>query len=294
MTTAIKQGLTPEKFWVKDIDSNVLKTYRVGKYLITENLKTEHYNDGTPIPIIEDAEEWKKDTSGAMCYYDNDRKHKEECGALYNSYAVNTGKLAPKGWRKISDDDWKQIEMALGMSREDADKDECWRGDNIGNKMKEVLDVKFSGYHYPSGGGFINFGAEAVWWSSSVSGTGSWDRVLNTGYTSVARSVTVRSNGFSVRCVRELTEEEIRLLDNWTISEEKGNNIEKPQRDEKGRFVKQNKKINMEEKKLQETAEPERLSIKERICLKLILLAIKMLRPLSFESQEIEEIKKML
>ncbi len=58
------------------------------------------------------------------------------------------------------------------------------------------------GWRNANGGGFINFGTEAVWWSSSVSGTGSWDRVLNTGYTSVARSVNVRSNGFSVRCVR--------------------------------------------------------------------------------------------
>lgn len=40
--------------------------------------------------------------------------------------------------------------------------------------------------------------------------------------------------------------------------------------------------------------ENEQLSIKDRICLKLILLAIKMLRPLGYESQEIEEIKKML
>ena len=38
----------------------------------------------------------------------------------------------------------------------------------------------------------------------------------------------------------------------------------------------------------------EQLSIKERICLRFILLAIKILRPISYESQEIEEIKKML
>ena len=59
------------------------------------------------------------------------------------------------------------------------------------------------GYRNPSGGGFIYFGTEAVWWSSSVGGTGSWDRVLNTGYTSVYRNVRARSLGFSVRCVRD-------------------------------------------------------------------------------------------
>ncbi len=54
------------------------------------------------------------------------------------------------------------------------------------------------------GRGFYGLGTQADWWSSSVSGTGAWDRVLNTSYSSVARSVNVRSNGFSVRCVRNL------------------------------------------------------------------------------------------
>ena len=214
---AIKQGLTPEKSWVKDIDGNVLKTYRVGKYLVTENLKTEHYNDGTPIPIVEDAEEWKKNTTGAMCYYDNDRKHKEECGALYNGY-VDDKKLALTGWRIHTDDNWKEIEIALGMSREDADK-EGFRGSGIGDKMKEVLGVVFAGCRGAGGGGFFSLGTAALWWSSSVSGTGAWYRELYTSYTSVYRGAVARSGGLSVRCVRELTEEEIRLLDNWTISD---------------------------------------------------------------------------
>ncbi len=56
------------------------------------------------------------------------------------------------------------------------------------------------------GGGFYNLGTHANWWSSSVGGTGSWDRELNSGYTSVNRYPNARSNGFSVRCVRNLME----------------------------------------------------------------------------------------
>lgn len=59
------------------------------------------------------------------------------------------------------------------------------------------------GYRSHSGGGFYYLGAEAYWWSSSVGGSGSWDRELNSGYTSVNRYPNARSNGFSVRCVRE-------------------------------------------------------------------------------------------
>ncbi|MCM1031609.1 MAG: fibrobacter succinogenes major paralogous domain-containing protein [Oscillibacter sp.] len=294
MKTSIKQGLAPKSLWAKDIDGNVLKTYRIGKLLVTENLKTEHYNDGTPIPILEDPEEWRKDTSGAMCYPDNYLANKEKYGALYNFHAVQTNKLAPTGFHVPTDEEWKQIEIAAGMSKEEADKGGCWRGNGIGNKLKELLEVKYSGYRAPSGGGFYGLGTHAIWWSSSVSGAGSWVRQLRTSYTSVCRNVVIRSHGFSVRCVRELTQREIDLFDNLTISDEKGNNTENPRRDERGRFVKQNKEEKMNTKKLlQGTAEPEKLSIKERVSIKLILLAVKILAPYLI-SDEIEEIKKML
>ena len=51
--------------------------------------------------------------------------------------------------------------------------------------------------------GFYYLGTRANWWSSSVGGTGSWDRGLYSGYTSVCRYVNARSYGFSVRCVRD-------------------------------------------------------------------------------------------
>jgi len=46
-------------------------------------------------------------------------------GALYNWYTVKTGKLCPTGWHMPSDEEWKQLEMALGMTKEEAD---IWAG----------------------------------------------------------------------------------------------------------------------------------------------------------------------
>ncbi len=66
-------------------------------------------------------------------------------------------------------------------------------------KLKPVC-----GYRNHSGGGFYNLDAEADWWSSSIGGTGSWERALNTSNTSVYRGAVARSNGLSVRCVRDL------------------------------------------------------------------------------------------
>ncbi len=114
-----------------------------------------------------------------------------------------------------------------------------------------------------------NFG---YYWSSAwLSATYAYILYFNSGGV-WPQNINNKYYGQAVRCVKDLS----------------------PKRDKKGRFVKQNKETNMENEKLQCTAEPEKLSIKDRICLKFILLAIKILRPICYESQEIEEIKKML
>lgn len=71
-----------------DYDGNVYPTVKIGNQVwIAQNFKAEHYNDGTVIPIITGTTEWASDTSGAMCYYDNDEIVEEELKTL-----------APAGW----------------------------------------------------------------------------------------------------------------------------------------------------------------------------------------------------
>lgn len=58
---------------VTDYDGNVYPTVKIGTQVwMAENLKVEHYNDGTVIPIITDGATWVADTAGAMCYYNNE------------------------------------------------------------------------------------------------------------------------------------------------------------------------------------------------------------------------------
>ena len=47
--------------------------------------------------------------------------NKDIYGAFYDHYAVNSGKLCPTGWHVPTDEEWKQLEMELGMSRASAD-----------------------------------------------------------------------------------------------------------------------------------------------------------------------------
>jgi uncharacterized protein (TIGR02145 family) len=58
---------------VTDINGNIYPTKCMpdGKEWMLVNLCVTHYNDGTPIPRVDDSTTWDALTTGAMCYYDN-------------------------------------------------------------------------------------------------------------------------------------------------------------------------------------------------------------------------------
>ena len=84
---------------VTDVCGNTYKTLTFGTQTwMAENLRTTKYNDGSSIPNLIGNAEWSNDTP-AYCWYNNDYKEKGSIsGALYNWYAVETGKLCPTGW----------------------------------------------------------------------------------------------------------------------------------------------------------------------------------------------------
>lgn len=96
---------------VSDIDGNVYTTVKIGKQMwLMQNLRTTKYNDGTEIQKIEDNVVWSTLTSPAYCWHNNDEaSYKETYGALYNWYAVNTGKICPTGWHVPSMDEFTTL-----------------------------------------------------------------------------------------------------------------------------------------------------------------------------------------
>ena len=82
---------------VTDVEGNVYPTIVIGKQeWMVLNLKTTTYNDGTPIPNVADGPTWANLVTDAYAWYDNDAVANEALyGALYNWYAVDTGKLCP-------------------------------------------------------------------------------------------------------------------------------------------------------------------------------------------------------
>ena len=204
---------------VIDVDGNVYATVAIGTQVwMKDNLKTTRYNDGTTIQNITGGTSWSNLTSDAYCWYGNNASNKNIYGAMYNWYAVNTGKLCPTGWHVPSDAEWKVLEMNMGMSQAQADG-EGWRGTDEGGKLKEagtnhwiypnVLATNESwftalpgGYRDPYGT-FGDVGYRGFWWSSDEGSIeDAWRRILSYDSGAVDRGSRTKTCGFSVRCIK--------------------------------------------------------------------------------------------
>jgi uncharacterized protein (TIGR02145 family) len=141
-------------------------------------------------------------------------------GVLYNWPAAKLS--CPEGWHLPSDEEWKQLEMYLGMSQMDADELNL-RGTNEGGMLKEEGTTNWnfpnngatnsSGFSALPGsarintGEFIQFGNYGYYWSSSdIWGPtyyGIWYRYLINYSSMIGRGTTGGDTGFSVRCIKD-------------------------------------------------------------------------------------------
>ena len=212
---------------LKDIDGNVYEIVKIGNQVwMAENLKVTHYRNGDPIPNITTNSEWTNLITGAYCDYANDADNVPVYGRLYNWYAVSDSRgLAPEGCHVPTDEEWKQLEMHLGMSRSEAD-DKFLRGRDEGGKLKATGTIEggdglwfspntgatnesgFSalpgGDRYGDYGPFFSMGYLARFWSSTeLNSYAAWYRRLSNQNSQIYRGNYLKKDGFSVRCVRD-------------------------------------------------------------------------------------------
>ena len=153
--------------------------------------------------------------SGACFNYEHDSKYESTYGKLYNWYAVETGKLAPKGWHVPTDAEWKVLTDYLAANghtgtegtalKSKSGWNDHWDGTS-GNGTDDYGWNGLPGGYLDYDGSFYAIGRYGNWWSSSSSQAfpfSAWRRGLYNDVDFVARDGGPKDYGFSVRCLRD-------------------------------------------------------------------------------------------
>jgi len=213
---------------VIDIDGNIYKTVQIGNQIwMTENLRVSRYRNGDSIPNITNDEEWERIETSAWCNWNNDPESDSKYGKLYNWFTLDEKRnLAPEGWHVASYKEWMELTQLLNCN---INKNKL----DIDNGLVEVEDINQYLQHpiYESGfspmqvgcrvinteigdnGSFEDMGLYGYWWSSTPENERkAWmvDWYCDNG--SLTISSSTKSNGFSVRCVKNIFIEETTSL----------------------------------------------------------------------------------
>jgi len=203
-----------------DYDGNKYKTVKIGNQCwMAENLKSNHYADGIAITEVYN--------------YENEYGNGLTYGYLYTWAAVMNGEpssnsnpsgvqgVCPNGWHLPSDDEWKELEMTLGMSSTEASYLGSRGTHNENQKLKEDEDAFLWVDHANRGtnssgftalpGGFRSFNGSfysieeyAYFWTATVySETQSFARNLSYSSDYITRLNGNKLNCYSVRCVQD-------------------------------------------------------------------------------------------
>ena len=199
---------------VTDIDGNIYQTVKIGTQVwIVENLKTTKYKNGKTIPLVTDNHTWSNLTSPGYCWYDNNIiTYKDNYGALYNWYAVNTGKLCPSGWHVPTDDEWETLmtymggESVAGKNLKETGTTH-WLGHNTEANNESGFTALPGGWRDSvdpfCGATFREIGSCGYWWSSTKYSTViAFSRNMRYNYNDAFKSDGSKVSGFSVRCLR--------------------------------------------------------------------------------------------
>jgi uncharacterized protein (TIGR02145 family) len=209
---------------VTDIEGTIYKTIEIGSQTwMAENLRTTRYTDNTEIDLITSDTLWGSTPSPGYCWYENNEKlFGNIYGAYYNWMAVITSRLCPVGWHVPSDEEWKTLEIYLGMTQEQADA-ENQRGTTEGAQLKEsgwnnwseggIAGTNQSGFTALPGGSrstfygvFYDEGRNGLFWTSTgyyPIGSVAYCRSLYFGSSGISRYLQNINFGLNVRCIRD-------------------------------------------------------------------------------------------
>lgn len=204
---------------VTDAEGNTYKTVKIGeKWWMAENLRSKKFLDGTDLTLVGLFQEdsiWATSLSPTYTFI-NDSVY----GCLYNQAAIQSSKgLAPEGWHIATDEDWKNLEMQIGMSGTEANN-LAWRGTNEAELLLPaysegwpISTVPFGNDQFqmkvlPAGCKLFNGkssidGNKAFFWTSTTIGDQACYRYFDYQKKKIFRQYTYNQYGMSVRCVKD-------------------------------------------------------------------------------------------
>jgi uncharacterized protein (TIGR02145 family) len=195
---------------VKDIDGNIYATTVIGNAVwMAENLKTTKYSDGTSIPLVTDDKKWGALKTPAYCWFNNNIENKEEYGALYNWFAVDTKKLCPTGWHVPSNAEWGTM---VAVSGDEATAGSRLRETGMEHWNNALVNATNDFDFTALPAGFRSFTGEfppdgnnyAIWWTTTAFDAEKvWNRGLYFNSSRLFNGYRNKKSGFSVRCVKD-------------------------------------------------------------------------------------------
>jgi uncharacterized protein (TIGR02145 family) len=206
---------------VTDIDGNKYSTIKAGNFeWIAENLKATKLNDGTDIPLVTDNTEWSNLSSPAYCWFNNTGLISGDTyGALYNWYAVNTGKLCPAGWHVATLDEWYSLvyqfdnNLQADMESETAGcalvkpDSALFTGCILNALNKSGLSAIAGGGRYYNGEFYRDGKSSRFWLPEDLYPGSSFAFIMYVSCSCTTKQVDMstgdRSFGYSVRCVKD-------------------------------------------------------------------------------------------
>ena len=220
---------------VRDYDGNIYQTVQIGDQLwMKENLKAIHYADGTALINGREAGDISGDYSTKYYFeYNDNEDYVSVYGRLYTWAATMNGAsgseanqmvqgVCPDGWHVPGDDEWKELEVYLGLTEREADQT-YWRGTTEGLVLREPGDNHWnsgrsgfipgtneSGFSALPGGSrqydefFSKITMRANFWTATESiDSYAWQRRLYYNYARIHRYDDYKSRGYSVRCLKD-------------------------------------------------------------------------------------------
>jgi len=195
---------------VSDVEGNIYPIVDIGTQTwMGENLKTTKFNDGADIALVINDAEWSNLDTPGYCWYENDKtNYGDTYGALYNWYAVNTGKLCPAGWHVPTDAEWTILTDYLGGENMAGDKIKetgmaHWIRLNLTATNETGFTALPNGFRFPFEYTFSDIGFTANWWSSDFLAQDdkfAWYRELGNEF---RRDGFLKEFGLGVRCLRD-------------------------------------------------------------------------------------------